>query len=259
MPEKTFERKDIVQLLAKLKEETPEYPTHLVNARKDSYLKQILEINISGQSQSDESGQGGGSEGPKGGSAGFDKPGGPGKSDRPAKPGGSSGAGGRSGSGRSGAVLSKGTASLGFGISLKSALVFGAIVVILTAAYIFRNQIFELLADSGLISQEVTTTPLVASSSVAEETETPTVIPPPDSSPPSQSSGLVATEASAGSGNNYNEGVPLNGGNSDPAPATPSPGMSQNPGTPTSPPSNGIVGRLRFLVCILRSSAESCE
>ena len=42
---------DIVELLSKLKEETPDYPAELLNARKDSFLKQDVNRKISKEDQ----------------------------------------------------------------------------------------------------------------------------------------------------------------------------------------------------------------
>ena len=76
MPEKSFKEQDIVQLLSKLREETPEYPSSLVKARKESFLKKVLDISASGEGQDEgDSGKHGGGEGQKGGSGGAGGPG----------------------------------------------------------------------------------------------------------------------------------------------------------------------------------------
>ena len=58
MTKKPLEQKDIINLLDKLREETPEYPVQLAKSRKESFLKQIVDIKLSG-----EGGGGGGQSG----------------------------------------------------------------------------------------------------------------------------------------------------------------------------------------------------
>ena len=137
MPEKSFSHKDLVELLGKLKEETPEYPAKMVDARKESFLKHVLDMSTSGGGQGGSGGSDSGDEGPKGGVASSGKTSGPGKAGKSAAPissrasGGSSRTNGLSGSGGRGGLgarLSGGTTFLGF--SLKSVLVFGAVVVL---------------------------------------------------------------------------------------------------------------------------------
>ncbi len=117
MPEEPLEHQEIVRLLGKLKEETPDYPTELLEERKYSFMKQIVDLKIS-------------SEGPtgRGGTANSGKPGG------------------------SGAALGGGATF--FGISLKAAFAIGAVIVLLTAAYLFRDQIVHFLAENEIISTE---------------------------------------------------------------------------------------------------------
>ncbi|MGW8180489.1 MAG: hypothetical protein ACWGQW_17280, partial [bacterium] len=198
MPEKSYEHKDIVELLGKLKEEKQEYPSKLVESRKESFLKQVLDFGGSGGGEDSGSGGDIGDEGPKGGSDGPGKSGGSGKPDRPTEPGGSSGTGGSSrssglgGSGSSGASVAGGTSALGFGISLKSALTIGAVVLLLTTAYLFREQIAEYLADNNITSAQETAAPSFASSPGGAATEGPanTII----SDPETPSSGEILTE-----------------------------------------------------------------
>ena len=137
MPKQPVERKDLIELLSILKEETPEYPTDMIKTRKVSFLKQGLDIRVSG--------------GDKGG--------------------GTSGAGGSSGMSGSGAASSGGTATIGFGISLKSALTFGAILVLLTGTYVFREQIVSYLDDNNIINIEETASPQIASTTDDQPTE----------------------------------------------------------------------------------------
>ena len=52
-PRKPLKTKEITELLSKLKAETPEYPSELMEARKAAFLKQAVNIKI------DRTGQGG--------------------------------------------------------------------------------------------------------------------------------------------------------------------------------------------------------
>jgi len=275
MPEKPLEHKDIVELLGKLKDETPEYPTNLAKARKDSFLKQLLDFDISGSGQDNRgSGDDGGNKGPKGGSR-VSKTGGSGKPGKPGKPGAASAAGGSrkpgglSGSGSSGGLrAARGgrAAGLGFGISLKSALAFGAAVVLLTAGYLFRDQIADYLAENGIVrTEETAAPPSFASSSSAgqDDSEKPSVINTPtlESLPP----GIAVTEVLVSPGlgiDNNQEEVPATG-DSNPESLQPTatpPVPSKTPETPSSPPQKSIGERLRFLVCVLRNGgADGCE
>ena len=268
MTKKPLEQKDIINLLDKLREETPEYPVQLAKSRKESFLKQIVDIKLSGEGGGG-GGQSGGDEGKKGGRGGSGGVRGPGKSGKPARSrgkGSSSGsgwAGGRSGSGGSGAGLRRGTAGLGLDISLKSMFIFGSVVLLLTAVYLFRKQIAEVLAENNIIRMEETAAPSFASSSADQATDTPTVRFAPVVGTPSP--GSAETGGSTGSGNcsveDNKSGIPVTGSNTKSANPTPTQVLSQKTGTPTlQPQDNSIAGRLRFLLCILRrGEAASCK
>lgn len=198
MPDKPLEHQEIVRLLAKLKEDTPEYPADLLEARKYSYLKQIVDLKISAEGQ-----QGG----QKGGKAG---------------PGGAGGVGGATGGG-----------ATFLGLPLKTALAIGAAILMLTAGYLFRDQIVEVLADNGLITTEETAAPPFASTPGSPGEGTPTAFEAPTFELPS--SGGAATQATPGSGNN-------------------------DPGGPTAPPEQGGPASIfEYLLCVLRSGTESCR
>jgi len=262
MPERSFEHKDIVELLAKLKEETPEYPAKLVEARKESFLKQVLDISVSG-GRGGEGGQDGGDDNPKGSSADSGESGGPGKAGKPAAPGDSSGSGGSSrpaglsgsgGKGGSGAGLSSETTFLGF--SMKSVIAFGAVVVLLTAAYLFRDQIVEYLAENEIISAEETAAPPFELSQSDQATETPPVVAAPDLEEPS--SGIVATATAPGLGDN-NDNSLGNGDNPDRAQEPPGQAVGSVTVTPTPGPPGDLGSAFRFLICILRMGGENCR
>ena len=55
--------KEIVELLSRLKAETPDYPAHLLAARKNSFLNQAASLKIQGKGQGGEGGQQGSSGG----------------------------------------------------------------------------------------------------------------------------------------------------------------------------------------------------
>lgn len=269
MPEKSFEHKDIVELLAKLKEETPEYPSKLVESRKESFLKQVLDLGSSGKGGDSGSGSDSGDEGPKGGASGTGKSGGSGKPGRSTGPGGSSGSGGSSrpgslsGSGRPGTSAGGGTSALGFGISLKSALTFGAVVLLLTAAYIFREQIAEYLAENNITNAQETAAPSIASAPGGAATEAPANVITSASQAPS--SGTVITEAAPGIGsnnnnNNNNEGVPVTAGKDTASTGTtPEQNSSRATITSTPEPPRDLGSAMRYLICILRFGRESCQ
>lgn len=58
--------KDIIGLLSKLKAQTPEYPTNMLAARKDAFIKQAATLRIQGKGQGGEGGEQGGSSGSSG-------------------------------------------------------------------------------------------------------------------------------------------------------------------------------------------------
>jgi len=182
-------------MLAKLKEETPDYPADLLEARKYSFLKQIVDIKMSGEGH------------PEGGTG---------------SPGGSGGSGAAS---RGGSTV--------LGIPLKTALAIGAAILMLTAAYLFRDQIVVFLAENGLINTEETTPPPFAST----PDRPPQGTPPPITTPTFEAppSGGIATESAPGPGNN------------------------DVPATPTPPGQGGPISIFQYLICILRSGAESCR
>jgi len=192
MPKKPIENKDLIELLSVLKEETPEYPD-LVKARKKLFLKQASDFNVS------KGNQGGGTSGA----------------------GGSSGT---SGSNGSGATSSGGIATIGFGISLKSALTFGAIVLLLTGAYVFREKIVSYLDENNIINIEEPATELAPS---FEDNNTP-------------ESGII------GEGSNTDTG-------------SPEPETIQVTPKPTNSEQSEPISGFEYLICVLRYGAENCK
>ena len=237
MAKKPLNDQEIIELISKLREETPEYPPELMKSRKSGFLERVAELKDSG-------------------------------SDR--------GGGGRYGGGSGGdseirwsasGALGGGTATSGF--STKTALFIGLAVVLLTLAYLFRNQIVDFLAENEIITVQETATPTCESlSAVQKETPTATILSgsgaPADSETPragAASSGLgTMTPAAPGFGDGNGEGVPVTGDSGEPTQTTQTPGFSRPTATPTpKSPDNSITGRLRYIVCILRGGGDDCE
>jgi len=129
MLERSLNPNDIIGLLARLKEQTPDYPPDLLTTRKAAFMAQIVSINIDGP-----------------------KPGGKGGGD-----GGGSLSGGTSGSGALGGM------STAQGILLQAVIGVWIIAGMLTAAYVFRDQIIDLLQDNGIVAVEITQVPSIDS------------------------------------------------------------------------------------------------
>jgi hypothetical protein len=234
MANKPLKDQEIIDLLNKLKEETPDYPTELRETRKSGFLRQAVELRDSGSDKSGRGGSGGGDIGQIGWSARG--------------------------------ALGGGTASTG--LSTKSALMIGFVVVLLTLTYIFRNQIVDYLEENDIITVAETATPTLVSVD-AQPTETPTVLIPFDGEAPTtpdapdsggSSSGTAGAPDSSGSGESGQDGIPVTSGDSESNQATPTQTVVPRPATPTPrSPDNSITGRLRFIVCILRGGGESCQ
>jgi hypothetical protein len=134
-----IDSQDVIRLLSKLKDRTPDYPVDLMAARKATFLQQVVAINIDGNGLS---GKGGGD-------------------------------GGIGGSGGSGTLGGMSTAQA---ILLQAVIGVWVIAAMLTAAYVFRGQIIDLLQDNGIIV-EMTQVPLSESTvpaTMSPATEIPT-------------------------------------------------------------------------------------
>lgn len=195
MIERSPNPNDIINLLSKLKAQTPDYPSDMLAARKAAFISQIATTNL-----------------------------------------GSLGRGGKGGG--DGGSLSNGSGMFGGmstaqGIMLQAVIGVWIIAAMLTAAYVLRDRIVDLLQDYGIVSVEITQIPSIDSpipvtgipSSDALLTETPspvaTVIP------------GVSSEAEAISED------PIEGEATPENPDEPSddPGLhlGQTPGTPDTP------------------------
>ena len=236
MADKPLKNQDIVDMLSELRKETPEYPPELLRSRKTAFQKKVIDLNISGDSQSG-----------KGGTTG--------------------GYGGQTGGGITRVGLSGGAAATGS--TTKTAVAIGIVVVLLTMVYLLRAQIVEVLVENEIIKVEETTSPSIIFAPTEQATATPT---PPvfrvlgtEDEATNNGSGNGGGGTAPGSGDNNNssgnnnEGVPVTGNNPDLVTATPSPGLSPSLRTPTPEPPRGLVGRLQFLVCVLRNGADQCR
>jgi len=149
MPNKPLEHKDIhkdiVKLLSDLKEETPEYPVHMMSNRKAAFLQKAVDIKVSKGDDSSQSGQ-------KGGRSGT------------------------GGAGASGASLRD--KSFFLGLSLKQTLAIGLVLVFLVTAYFMRDQITEVVTQNNVANAGETAAP----SNGYQLAGTPTITPTPRAS-----------------------------------------------------------------------------
>ena len=121
---------DVIGLLSKLKLKTPDYPSDLLSARKAAFLQQAVTIKFDGPSQGGKGGGDGGSSSLSGGSGGT------------------------------GALGGMTTAQ---GILLQAVIGVWIIAAMLTTAYVFRNQIIDLLQEYGIVPVEMIQLPSIDS------------------------------------------------------------------------------------------------
>jgi hypothetical protein len=139
MSKQSLHSQDIIGLISKLKESTPEYPTDLLAARKAAFLQQAVAINIDGNGLS---GKGGGD-------------------------------GGIGGTGGSGALGGMSTAQT---ILLQAVIGVWVVAAMLTAAYVFRDQIIDLLQDNGIMEMtQIPSGEFAVPATIAPATEIPTI------------------------------------------------------------------------------------
>lgn len=213
---KPLNTKEITDLLSKLKAETPEYPSDLLAAKKAAFLKHAVNIKIDGGGQSGESGHQGGS--------------------------GSSGG--------SGTALGGGPTTQGF--LLQALIGIGIIAAMLSASYIFRDQINDILGGNEVSALEEVSSPSVVSSPLAPVTSspisldltatpsaivptgTPTVL---DDTNPEITPDILNLQVAEGTGTPGDNGLHL--GQTPGTPAAPghgNPGNENKPDKPTKPP-----------------------
>ena len=129
MSKQALDSQDVIRLLSKLKDSTPDYPLDLMAARRATILQAVVALQIHGSGLS---GKGGGD-------------------------------GGMGGTGGSGAL---GGASTAQTILLQAVIGVWIIAAMLTAAYVFRDQIIDLLQDNGIV-EEMTQAPFNESTAPA--------------------------------------------------------------------------------------------
>ncbi|MGB7875728.1 MAG: hypothetical protein WBL25_15205 [Anaerolineales bacterium] len=199
MFERSLNPNDIINLLSRLKAKTPDYPLEMKVARKTAFMKQVVAINISGPSLG-------------------------------GKGGGDGGSGLSGGSGGPGALGGMSTAQ---GILLQAVVGVWIIAGMLTAAYVFRGQIIDLLQDNGIVSVEMTQAPSIDSPAPVMEIPSlevpPTEITPPSGTavPESVSEGEIAPEASSDTQDTSDTSVDNND--------KPGLHLGQTPGAPDTP------------------------
>jgi hypothetical protein len=206
---KTPSKNEIINLLSKLKVETPDYPNDLLAARKAAFINQTVATKIDGS-----------------------KPGG--------KGGGDGGSGTSAGSSGSGAL--SGDMSAAQGILLQAVIGVWVIAAMLTTAYVFRNQIIDLLQDNGFVV-EITQLPPTESTDPAfiapasgspspgvppTEVTSPSVTPVPGAS----SEGASDSESSPDDQDNTKDNPGLHLGQTPGAPDTPNQDKPNKPDKP---------------------------
>jgi hypothetical protein len=216
MFERSLNSQDIIGLLSKLKAGTPDYPTGLMAARRASFMKQAVTLKIHGRGHS---GKGGGD-------------------------GGSAGSGGSGGSGALGGM------STAQSILLQAVIGVWIVAALLTAAYVFRNQIIDLLQDNHLISVKMTQAPaidstlpvLVTPATEISPTQATSTSIPPTATPGTLSSGTPGIEATP-DGSSIIQNTPdstkdnqgLHLGQTPGPPDTPNQDKPDKPGKPDKP------------------------
>jgi hypothetical protein len=197
MSEQALDSQDIIRLLSKLKESTPEYPVELLAARKAAFLNAAVATQIPPRWRS---GKGGGD-------------------------------GGASGTGSLGGM------SAAQSILLQAVIGVWIIAAMLTAAYVFRDQIVDLLRENGIVTLEVTQAPLndpIIPATIAPATEVaPTETTPlADTPAPGNDSGIEPSEEIQEASPDSKENPGLHLGQTPGAPDTP------NQEKPDSKPDN---------------------
>ncbi len=198
MSRQPLNSQDIVGLISKLKDSTPDYPTELLAARKASFLQQAVSINLNGN------GLGG-------------------------KGGGDGGIGSSGGTGGTSALGGLSTAQT---ILLQAVIGVWVIAAMLTAAYVFRDQIIDVLQRNGIVVETaqapVSEPSVLGSPSPTAEVPTLDFTPTFLATTPGDSSAIEATPAAP------------SGVQSTPTTSKENPGLhlGQTPGSPDTPNQN---------------------
>jgi len=197
-PGKPLNTKEITELLSKLKAETPEYPSELMEARKAAFLKQAVNIKI------DRTGQGG-----EGGHQG-----------------------GSGGSGGSGAALGSGSVP---GILLQALIGIAVVAALILGAYIYRSQFGDNSQNTRVsVDEELPASSLVAPETitVVPGSITPVLTVSPTGSPTATLPVFDDTDLNGASAfdETQPDGTSLNGTQTDNGLH-----LGQTPGTPAAP------------------------
>jgi hypothetical protein len=201
MFERSLSSNEIIQLLSKLKTETQDYPVDLMYARRAAFLKQAFTVKFDGPG--------------RGGKGGGD--------------------GGGSGSGGPGVL---GGTSAAQGILLQAVIGVWIIAAMLATAYVFRDQIIDILQSNGIVTVELTQEPSI--DSPLPLLESPAIQIPSEEVPPTDTTlpSVTATPDASSAG----ESVPAGSSEIQNAPDTSNTGkedqglhLGQTPGAPDTP------------------------
>jgi len=211
---KTLNPEEITDLLSKLKNETPDYPSDMMAARKAAFLKQAVNIKIDTKGQGGEGGQQGGSGG-------------------------------------SGTALGGGTAAPG--MLLQALIGISVVAAMFLAAYAYRDQLTDAFGGDEIAVQENTSQAVPISSPLAPvtsseapispefdvpeivPTNTPAVLAEVDSSGETNISGITVIEETPGAESASDEIKTNNGLHLGQTPGTPAAPGQGNPGNPNQP------------------------
>lgn len=171
MTQQSIHSNEIINLLSMLKDQTPDYPSDLMAARKAALMKQVVTIRM------DKSGRGGKGGGDGGGSL----------------------SGGHGGAGALGGM------STAQSILVQAVIGVWIIAAMLTAAYVFRDEIIGLLQDYGIVSVQMTQVPFIDSPVPAPESPAEEIIS--SETPPAE---IILPSGTAVPGNQTGSGIAPN-------------------------------------------------
>ena len=204
IPKRSLNPKEIIGLLSKLKSETPDYPADLLEARKAAFLKQAAILKIQGKGQGGQSGQQGGS----------------------------------SGSGGPGPALGGGPAAQSF--LLQAIIGFSVVAAMLMAAFVYRDQIGEILKDRNVVvAVDDTGTPTDISTVTLSATASPVPTGSPTAGTPTATTPSLeiinGEDITIIDGTLFVDGTPVVGGTPIGTNTNPGLHLGQTPGTPAAP------------------------
>ena len=194
MPIQFLRPEELIALISKLKDKTPDYPVDLMAARKAAFLSQASAIKIDVNNQGGKGGQGGASGGPSG--IGF---------------------GGLSGI---------------EGFLLQAVIGVWIIAAMLTAAYVFRDQIIDILQENDIfVVEDTRLSPDALDVSIPPEESLPSVVDMPATETPTTEIVPATENSEPGAQNNAEpfESIP------DDSKDNPGLHLGQTPGPPEPP------------------------